>query len=512
MNRELAAIDLGSNSFHLLIVRPDQEGFTEVERLKEKVQLLHGIEDQKLHADAMSRGRRCLRRYAQRLEAIDPDRIVVMGTQALRQASNGREYAADLSAILGVPVQVIEGVREAQLIYNAVDQRTGWLSQRNKIVLDIGGGSTEIAIGDGSTSTHQISVGIGCVSFKDAFFDTQLGIAQQLEVATEYAQAQIAAHMAQEPEFAARLKDYVAAGALSFGTSGTVESIMSVLAANGWIDEVITPDALDELYSALLEDRWVIDAGLPGLAPDRADIFPAGVAILRTSMTTLGLTELRFAGVSLLHGMVYEILPELDLPTSGRRVRQASVNRLATEFGVDPLQAKRVGDTAMILYQQTDSWWVGTDGEYGQLLRWAADLHEIGQHINSKHYHRHGGYVVKHAQLPGFTDLDRNKLAVLIRGHRRSLPEMAFRAFSADHQTFLMRSAALIRIAVILHRSHSDRDPPQVHAEVDQQAILLKLGDGWLERHPLTLAEMGVEIEQLARVGIQLRLMDLGAN
>ncbi len=500
---EIAAIDLGSNSFHLLIARPQRDGFTEVERLKDKVQLLHGLRDQQLHPQAMQRGRACLERFRQRLRALSAERVVIMGTQALREASNGAAFAEDLSGIVGVPVQVISGAEEAQLIYSAVFHRTAWMPQ-HKIVLDIGGGSTEIAMGAAPDSAHQLSVGIGCVSLMDRFFTKPGKFSEQLSSATEFAEAPLEQALRAQPRLAAGLPALLDAGALSFGTSGTVESVLTVLQANGWIDQDITPDALSQLNDALMEDRWVIDAGLPGLPPDRADIFPAGVAILSACFKVLQLPALRFVGVSLLHGMLYAKL-QGEAVSAVRDVRESSVKRLASEYAIDQAQAARVTETAMSLYTQSASWWQG-GGEYADLLRWSAGLHEVGRQINSSHYHRHGGYIVKHAQLPGFSDQQRNMLALLIRGHRRSMPEIAFRAFSPEHQRGLLRAVTLLRLAVILERSHTPQDSPRVTLQVSDDDMQLNCGANWLDEHPLSARELDVEIEQLRRCGIRLRV------
>ena len=493
----------------MLIARPETHGFIEVEKLKDKVQLLQGMKDLTLAGAAMGRGAACLTRFRQRLRAIAPDRITVMGTQALREASNGNDYALELSEILGVPVQVISGEQEAQLIYSAVYYRTGWMPQA-KVVLDIGGGSTEIAIGDKLESDHQLSVGIGCVNLMDRFFASDETFSAQLRHATDYATQRLDDALAANQSLGHALSEALQQGALSFGTSGTVESILTVLQANGWVDQEITPEAVARLNNALTDERWLIDAGLPGLPPERADIFPAGVAILTACLRVLGIRALRFVGVSLLHGIVYRQLINDD-GAAGQDVvsdvREASVARLAAEYSVDLDQAARVRATAMSLYEQSSPWWVDEhDWEFKNLLRWSAQLHGLGRLINSRHYHRHGGYIVKHAQLPGFSDQQRNMLALLIRGHRRSMPEIAFRAFSVEHQRDMLRAVSLLRLAVVLQRSHTDQDVPDVSLKVMENELYLDCGDGWLAEHPLTARELEVEVQQLGRAGMLLHV------
>jgi exopolyphosphatase/guanosine-5'-triphosphate,3'-diphosphate pyrophosphatase len=288
---------------------------------------------------------------------------------------------------------------------------------------------------------------------------------------------------------------------LVVGTSGTIESVQTVLAANGWPSDVITAEAIDDLGQSIAADRWVIDAGLPGLAPDRMDIFAAGVAILSACFEVLQIQTLRFAPVSMLQGMIGAAVVE-DLTQD---LCEDSVERLAERYGVDRPQALRVMDSATELFAKTAAWWEPDDLPLRQLLRWAARLHEVGVVVSSSHYHRHGGYIIKHSQMPGFTHPQQNILALLVRGHRRSMPGLAFRAFDPDLADKLLRLVALLRIAVILQRSHCDGDAPtSLSLTANQNTLHLRCGADWLATHPLSHKELQVEAGQLHRVGLNL--------
>jgi exopolyphosphatase/guanosine-5'-triphosphate,3'-diphosphate pyrophosphatase len=493
-----AALDLGSNSFHLLLARPVGASFVIVERLKEKVQLLAGFNAGRIQLEAEQRGLGCLARFAQRLSSVDPARIKVMGTYALRQADNAAEFTAAAQRVLGVPVDVIDGEYEARLIYTAVAHQASHDTDP-RLVIDIGGGSTEFAVGTGMDVGAAESVNIGCVSCKDLHFNTGMLQSIGYPAAKQMAIAALTESLrtGAVQQTISRWSNYSV-----FGTSGTIESIQTVLAANGWSRGAITAEAMARLEAAIVEDRWVIEAGLPGLAPDRADIFPAGVAILSACFEVLNIERLEHVDVSLLQGIMCENLVadvEADL-------REDSVVQLARRFSADSAQAERVRKCAADLFRQSASWWNG-DEECEDLLRWAATLHELGVQISARHYHRHGAYIVKHAELPGFSSHLQSVLALLIRGHRRSMPGLAFQAFDPQLAHKLLRLVGLLRLAVILQRSHSDADSPQPLLTVDDNEVQLDCGNGWLAAHPLSHRELIVEQRQQATAGIQLTLL-----
>jgi len=529
-----AAIDLGSNSFHLLIVDVDETGYTVVERLKEKVQLLAGASEGQLAEDAKRRGLACLERFAQRLSAVDTQRILMMGTFALRQALNAEDFLQAASDIVGVVPNVISGSEEARVIDAAVAYHEPFA---NRLVVDIGGGSTELCASGGQS--FACSADVGCVSLTEAHLQ---GVSPALGFAPARSQAlrTIEATLTQEGLDRASLSG-IGADVRVIGTSGTIESVQAVLQANGWSQGVITRDGLAKLEQAMVEDQWTWDAGLPGLMLERLDIFPAGVAVLSAVFEMLDIREMKFVDVSLMHGMLCEAplkehfaapapVPALasakeNQPASTLPRLEISVARLIAQHALTQRQleqARRVQRCATQLYRQLDVWWdegapVGGDPsqqqdvgaheqlqEPLQLLQWACRLHEVGMRISAQHYHRHGSYIVKHADLPGFTDLQRQALALLIRGHRRGLPRLAFRALDPVFGRQLLRLLTTLRLAVILERSHHDADSPDPVVSVSDARFDLDCGAGWLDAHPLSYRELEVEAKQLRSVNILL--------
>lgn len=496
---QFAALDLGSNSFHLLLVESEGSGFVVVERLKQKVQLLSGFKDGEIQAEAMDRGTACLARFAQRLRPVPIENVRVVGTCALRQATNQRAFTQRAEAILGCPVEVVSGAEEARLIYLGIAHQVPPANAR--LVIDIGGGSTEFAFGTGLEAEIKESINVGCVDLSDHHFTDAHVQSSDYRAAKQAALHRLSQGLANS-EVLQVVKDDPEL--TTFGTSGTIESVAMVLQANGWADDGITRTGLAQLEQAIVADRWLID-GMPGLAPDRVDIFPAGVAVLSACFEILGLTHTQFVDVSLMQGIICEGLSQ----TVASDGREQSVAALCQRFAVDVEQAQRVAQCADQLYVQAAQWWDGdVDDEYRRLLGWAARLHELGMRIDARHYHRHGAYIVKHADLPGFSRLQHSELALLVRGHRRSYPGLAFQAFSAELADKLTKLVALLRISVILQRSHDDRDAPTVALAVDQGAMRLVFQADWLARHPLSQRELQVEVQQLATAGLHLEAVD----
>ena len=496
-NALFAALDLGSNSFHLVLAEHKGDSFEIVETLKEKVQLLAGCKDDMIAEDAFERARQCLRRFKQRLSPIQPDRIHVRGTQALRQAKNAEPFLQDITEILGSAVKVTSGDEEAALVYQAVLHGTSW-HQQAKFVIDVGGGSTEIAIGTNEDPDRTISLPLGCVSLTDQYLsDVGQGVgyvAAKLAFTSALSEA-----LSAQPDFAQAVRNSVVVG-----TSGTVESVNTVLKSNGWTTDAITAEGVLELEESIVSEQWFVEAGLPGLSPDRVDIFTAGAAIVCGCFETLGLTEMSYADVSLPHGVLFEAIGAREHPWSA----QDSIQRLATKFEVDLPQAERVKRQCARLFQETSENWWGDDPECSRLLDWAAHLHEIGRGVSGSHYHRHGAYIIKNSEIRGLNTTQQTILALLVRGHRRSLPRLAFQAFDPGMVGMLTRLVSILRIAVILERSHFDADSPSYEVECCDDNIEIRFKDQWLAEHPLSRKELDIETVQLAESGIGLTFSD----
>jgi exopolyphosphatase/guanosine-5'-triphosphate,3'-diphosphate pyrophosphatase len=357
-------------------------------------------------------------------------------------------------------------------------------------VVDIGGGSTELAWGEDRAEPDRVaSFKVGCVGLRDGHFEGGTG------QAAGYAAARRTAL-----EAFAGLDAPVAADVI--GTSGTVESVQTVLAANGWGAGDITRKGLAALAEAIVSGRWLVEAGLPGLAPERVDIFPAGLAVLDALFEVLGLDSMRFVDASLQDGLLCR-----RIESSSGDLRDDLVLRLQDRFGVDRTQAARVRGSALALFDNVATWWVQPD-RWRSLLAWSADLHEIGKAVSHRHYHRHGAYLLQNSDLRSFSGAQCEQLVLLVRGHRRAFPGMALRAVDSDVREDLLKLLAVLRLAVIVNRSHGDAHVPALYAVTDGLALRLTLPDGWLAAHPLSAKELEVEAVQLASAGLDLHLVE----
>jgi exopolyphosphatase/guanosine-5'-triphosphate,3'-diphosphate pyrophosphatase len=493
-----AAIDLGSNSFRLLLAGRRGDELVPLEQLKEKVQLLGGFRDGRLQQAAIDRGLGCLDRFAQRVAAVPKDQLWVIGTHALRAANNIESLMAAVEEKLGVSLSVVSGAEEASLIYLGVAHHCAQSGAGQRLVVDIGGGSTELAWGTGGRCEQTASSAVGCVALTDGFFAA--GGCRNGEVVEAFRAARAAARGALQQQLET-LPD-IGPAAEIIGTSGTIESVQAVLTANGWDGQSITREGLQRLVDALLAGKWLVNDGLPGLPPERVDIFPAGVALLSAIFEVLGLNKMDYVHASLQDGVLYRHVAS----TPSEDLQRKTIKNLGRRYRVDARQAARVRGTAVQFFSDTQApWWQGDEQSLALLVA-AAELHEIGLTVAARHYHRHGAYLLQHADLRGFTAQEQRGVALLVRAHRRALPLAALRGLNEQLGQRLLRLLILLRLAVILHRGHEDADPPNAHISVANNTLLLRFTDGWLERHALSRRELAVEAEQLAAAGWQLEL------
>jgi len=487
----LAAIDLGSNSFHLMVARSVQGEIQTLERLGEKVQLAAGLDqDSNLTEEAQQRGLDCLSRFAPFLTGIDPDNIRIVGTNALRAAHNTRSFLNRAQKVLGHPLEIISGREEARLIYVGAAHSLATAKGR-RLVADIGGGSTEFIIGDGFEPQALESLHMGCVVYSKRFFpDGQI-------TTKRYQQAVLAA----KNELLNIVKPYKNLGwQQTVGTSGTIKATAAVLLQNGWSDGLITPEALGKLSKALLKFKDLDSVQLDGLRADRAKVFPAGVAILQAIFELFDIQEMTFTEGALREGILSDLLGRF----SDKDIREQTVNSLSERYRADPQQAAAVSQTALNLFEQVKSGWNLKHDELKQVLRWAAQLHEIGLGISHSQFHKHGAYLLNHSDLSGFSQQQQAMLAVLVRSHRRKFPMAEFRMQPEALEQPLIYLAILLRLAVNLNHSRPDEANLNAKIKVDGLQIKLSFPKDWLEENPLTLADLEAEQAYLSAYGYKL--------
>lgn len=489
--RLVSGIDLGSNSFHMVVARLESDGRVHVlDRIREPVRLAAGFDKRNsITPEVMERALASLGRMGQRLKGLPSDAVRAVGTNALRRAKNGAELLEAGQAALGHPIEVISGHEEARLIYLGVSHSSADDNGRH-LVIDIGGGSTELIIGERFEPIVLDSLYMGCVSYTERFFGNG-----QI-TAGAFRKAEIAAGL----ELSSVQEQYRRmAWQRTTGSSGTALAIYSVIRANRWADR-ITLEGLNELKRAMIDQGRVQELSLKGLEQDRAPVFPGGVAILRAAFEALGIETMGVSNGALREGLVYELLGRV----AHEDVQSRTVRTFSERYKVDPAQSERVEKTALGLLNQVCESWLLPRPTASVLLSAAARLHEVGLSIAYSGYHKHSAYILGNADMPGFSRDRQQILAALVRTHRRRLGKDLFKHLPKAHRRLALPLAVLLRLAVRLHHSRIEAPLPQLSVERDF-VLNVAFPQGWLDEHPLTRADLEEEAEQLATMDIELR-------
>ena len=486
----LAAIDLGSNSFHIVVAQLDQGELRTVDILSDKVQLAAGInEKRKLTDEAKQRGLDCLSRFAQRVKDLPQDAIRVVGTNALREAKNSKEFIEEAETILGVPIEIIAGREEARLIYLGVSH-TQADDLGSRLVLDIGGGSTEFIIGERFEPRIMESLHMGCVSYTKRFFVDGTINQRNFNLA----------HTAALLELQTIQYNYRDIGwKNAIGASGTVKAIRNACVSCGYSKDTITRKALHQLRDRMLTFDHSDEINIDGIKSERTKVLPAGVAILCAIFEALQLEDLSFSEGALREGVLYDMAGRLR----HEDVRDRTINAMMQRYHVDTDQAERVEQTALIAWAQLKESWQLSQKHY-DMLSWAARTHEVGLTIAHNQFHKHSAYLLTHSDLPGFTTREQLQLATLVRGHRRKFPKSEFKALPGRIQETYERLCVLLRLASVLHHSRSKDRLPAITYRTKDQKLIMEFPENWLEHHPLTQADLEQEAGYLAQADIKL--------
>ena len=487
----LAAIDMGSNSFHLAIARVDHGEVKKVASMSEKVQLAAGLDENKnLTEAAQQRGLACLSRFVGRLGSVQPNRLRIVATNALRQAKNGHEFIQKAAEILPKHIEIIAGREEARLIYLGVSHTM--VNSGRRLVIDIGGGSTELIIGEEFEPIHTESLQMGCVAFTKAFFvDGEIN-------QKSFDKAVVAARK----ELSGLANTYKAAGwDTVVGSSGTIKACRQITVNMGWSNEKeeLTRDGLDKLKEKLLKYKHVAEMEFDGLKEDRRAVLPAGIAILYAIFDVLELDKLVYSDGALREGVMYDLLGRFQ----HEDIRDRSVQALMGRYNADPKQAERVVNMAQHLFDGVaDSLKLTT--EDSDLLRRAAYLHEIGLAISHAGYHRHGAYLLQHSDIAGFSQIDQNHLSHLVAHHRRKLRSDARVDVMKVGGNKLVYLCLLLRLAVLLNHSRSDQMLPAIELTVGNAQQWQLSVSGNAAQWPLLVADLHDEQAQFKHWDVEL--------
>jgi exopolyphosphatase/guanosine-5'-triphosphate,3'-diphosphate pyrophosphatase len=486
---QLAAIDLGSNSFHLIIARTEHGEMRPVEVLSEKVQLGAGLVKGRLSQEAIDRGLECLTRFAQLLGSVETERVRVVGTNALRVAKNRRDFTRPARRILGTKVDVIYGREEARLVYLGVAHTLADDAQ-SRLVIDIGGGSTEFIIGERFEPRQLESLQMGCVSYSRNCFAKGRIDGESYRRAYDRARLEIS-HI--------RYRYKSEHWEECIGSSGTLQAIETLLTLNGWGEGGIDRKGLAKLEKKLLKFKRFDDIKLEGLSDQRRNVIVAGVAIASALFDVLGIERMRTSKGALREGVIYDLMGRLG----HEDVRERSINAITQRYSVDTNTADIVERRARVFFAATRKCWQLDKSDW-DLLRWAARSHEIGMAISHKHFNRHSAYLLRNADMPGFSQEEQEQMAILTEGHRGKLKEELLAEIPDLDRPRMLRLLTIIRLATSFKYVEVLEQLPDFTIEATEQTLTLGFPEGWLAQHPLTAQEIEREQRVLAKLGLEL--------
>ena len=487
-----AAIDLGSNSFHMIVADVSDGRLKVIDKMREMVRLAGGLDEKnRLNEEVTNRAVECLRRFGQRLRAVSRGNVRAVGTNTLRKARNSNAFIDVAEEALGFPIDIISGHEEARLIYLGVAHSLEDDSKR-RLVVDIGGGSTEVILGRTFEPQEMESLHMGCVGTSMKYFPSGAISAERMRMAEIAAMQELEAVSTVYRELGWET---------AIGASGTVLAIRDAIHEAGWCKNGISAGGLKKLTKAVVNAGHVDKLDVKGLTAERAPVFPGGLAILSAVFEAMGIEQMSVSGGALREGLIYDLIGRIHQAD----VRERTVSDLAQRYHIDAAQAARVKSKALTLFDAVAPAWGLEAGELRRLLSWAACLHEIGLSISHSQFHKHGGYLLQNLDMPGFARGDQQKLALLVRAHRRKFPVEEFQAVAEEDLVAMRRLSVLLRISVVLHRARSNAAMPEIGVEANENQLRLRFPEGWLDAHPLTQADLESEAEYLKTIDFKLK-------
>ena len=487
----LAAVDLGSNSFHLQVGRVVEGQIYPLDSVREVVRLGAGLTSEKrIDRATQARALEALERIGERLRGLPRSAVRAVGTNALRVAKNSPQFLREARSALGFPIEVIAGREEARLIYLGVAHSTP-PSSRNRLVVDIGGGSTEFIIGKGYDPLLTESLYMGCVSYSLAHFpDGKIEKSNMKK-----------AELAARQELAGMVRAYRDLGwEDAVGSSGTARALETILRENGFSEEGITREGLDRLKSLVLKHERADPEHIAGLRKDRAPVLPGGLAIMLAAFSELNIEHMTVSDGALRHGVLYDLLGRVQ----HRDMREATVAQFMRRYHVDTAQAERVRALALKILEQLHP----EEDEPGGdrlMLDWAARLAEIGLSVAHAQYHKHSAYILSNADMPGFSRMEQQRLARIVLAHRGKLGKMQDAGMEGSDWTLVFA----LRIAALVLRNRTDARFPMLRVMGDKSGYGIDLPQAWLEENPLAAAALEAETENWEAVDLRFAVSGL---
>jgi exopolyphosphatase/guanosine-5'-triphosphate,3'-diphosphate pyrophosphatase len=487
----LAAVDLGSNSFHLQVGRVVDSQIYLLDSLREPVRLGGGLtRDKRIDRATQGRALEALARFGERLRGFPQGTVRAVGTNTLRVAKNASPFLEEAQGVLGFPIEVIFGREEARLVYVGVAHSLR-PAQHRRLVVDIGGGSTEFIIGAGYEPELMESLGIGSVSYMRFFPEGRIEKSGMKK-----------AELAASNELERIVKEYRRMGwRQAIGSSGTARSLAAILAANGWTNGTITAEGLERVRAQVLKVGDVSRLNIAGLREDRAAILPGGLAIMRSVFDALGLAELEAAEGALRQGVLYDLLGRVQR----HDMRAVTITQFMRRYHVDLAQAERVAALALALHRELAERPRAADT---RALEWAARVHEIGLSIAHAAYHKHSAYILSNADMPGFSKDEQTRLARIVLAHRGKLAKIEGLEADASDTALVF----CLRLAALVYRSRTDLTLPRIACKASDGGFQIAVPARWLEEHPLTTAALDAEGDAWRAVGLRFDVRPLASD
>ena len=488
----VAAIDLGSNSFHMIVARLEESGtLSVIDRLRENVRLGGGLDKNAvIDESAQTRAFECLETFAQRIRDLPQSTVRIAGTNTLRIAKNSRIFVKKAENILNHPIEIIEGHEEARLIYLGVAHDLA-AKEGNRLVVDIGGGSTECIIGSGMQPLRRESLYTGCVSASKRFFDDGVITKKAMHAAVTEAALVL---FPQASDFQSDKWDE------AIGCSGTIKEIGNIVHEQGWCLNGISYKSLQKLRDALVEAKYTDKLKLTGLSEGRKPVIAGGLSVLLAVFETLNIKLMQVSDLGMREGLLYDLVGRI----THHDIRDATIEDAVSNWSIDIEQAVRVTHTAEMLFLSAYKQWSIDIDHIKPLLKWASMLHEVGLQISHNNYHKHGAYILTNADMQGFSRQEQALLAALVLSHRSKFRTHAFKQLMKPFVKVGKHMCVLLRIAVLLHRGRTDAPLPDIEFMVRNRNINLLFPQGWLDDNSMTLADLLKETDHLKSAGYKL--------
>ena len=479
-----AAVDLGSNSFRLHVGKHDGDTIRVIKSVRDPIRLAAGLD---AHGDlteaAMQGALACLQRFRAVLDTYQLDAVRVVATSAMRVARNGAVFLPLAEEAIGYPIEIISGEEEGRLIYMGVANSLAIPGER-RLVMDIGGGSTELILGRGQDVERVESFSLGTVKQSLSFFIGGRIDAPSFEAAILSARSHF--EDGAPPYMPQHWKT-------AYGSSGTIRTIADIIARNKLGDGLLTAPSLDALARRFIELGHTSKIDLPGLRPDRAGTIVGGLAILIGLFRELAIPSMTPIEAGLRMGVMWDLF----LRSTKRDRREQSVQACMDKFHVDQRRAQRVAEQALALYAQLKP----TSDALAKPLRWSGLLHEVGMVVSQTGYHKHAAYIVENADLPGFTTREQKTMSRLILAQKGNLRKIDDVLADAD----FAKAVLALRLSILLMHARIEADFSELRLRMKSR-IELEIKRGWVAHHPTVSFWIEKEQEFWDEVGVDFTI------